>query len=90
MEAGSGENREGDGRTIHYRERIIEGEIAPGKRGCTVYLTHAEDTGQGLPRRVSDDPYNVWTLCQGGLRVTGGSGYPSLAVARRVMRTKLR
>lgn len=80
LEAASWEKRTGSGQIAHYRERIIEGEIAPGKPGCTVYLTRAEDTGQGIPDRAA--PYNVNTLCQGGRRVWGGAGYASISAAR--------
>ena len=86
IEAASFEQRAGSGRIARYRERILDGEIAPGKAGCTVFITRAEDTGQGVPNR----PYNVSTLCQGGRRVWGGDGYASLDAARRAMKLKLR
>lgn len=86
LEAASFERRAGSGQIAHYRERILDGEIAPGKAGCTVFITRAEDTGQGVP----SEPYNVNTLCQGGRRVWGGDGYASLDAARRAMKLKLR
>lgn len=90
IEAASWEQPSGSGQLVRYRERIVDGEIAPGKKGCTVFLTRAEDTGQGIPSYIRDKPYNVNTLCQGGRRVTGGDGYASLDAARRAMKLKLR
>lgn len=75
------------------KDGIFPSQATRGRnKGCTFYVTKDEDIGEGLPTYTGNvsrglspgeqrGPYTVWSLCQGGRRVTGDYGHTTKKAA---------